>query len=53
MKTIVVAADMAVYNHVNMNYWFYAHGEIASVTSMRNLSGARAAAHLQQLRGAH
>lgn len=41
VEAVEIAADMSTYDHVNTNYWFYGHGEIASVTGMGNLCGVR------------
>lgn len=41
VEAVEIAADMSTYDHVNTNYWFYGHGEIASVTDMGNLCGVR------------
>lgn len=32
VEAVEIAADMAAYDHVNTNYWFYGHQSIASVT---------------------
>ena len=45
VEAVEIAADMATYDHVNTNYWFYGHGEIASVTGMGNLCGVREMQH--------
>ena len=45
VEAVEIAADMAAYGHVNTNYWFYGHQEIASVTGMGNLSGVREMQH--------
>ena len=45
VEAVEIAADMATYDHVNTNYWFYGHQEIASVTGMGNLSGVREMQH--------
>ena len=45
VEAVEIAADMASYDHVNTNYWFYGHGEIASVTGMGNLCGVREMQH--------
>ena len=45
VEAVEIAADMATYDHVNSNYWFYGHQEIASVTGMGNLRGVREMQH--------
>ena len=43
--TVTAAADMATYDHVNTNYWFYGHQAITEVTGMGNLHGVREMQH--------
>ena len=45
VEAVEIASDMAAYDHVNTNYWFYGHQEIASVTGMGNLRGVREMQH--------
>ena len=45
VEAVEIAADMATYDHVNTNYWFYGHQSIASVTGMGNLCGVREMQH--------
>ena len=45
VETVTIAADMAIYDHVNTNYWLYGHGEVTEVTGMGNLSGVREMQH--------
>ena len=45
VEWVTVAADMASYDHVNTNYWFYGHQSIADVTGMGNLHGVREMQH--------
>ena len=54
VEAVEIAADMATYDHVNTNYWFYGHGGDRKRDGHgQPLRRARDAAHLQQLRGAH
>lgn len=41
LETVTIAADMATFDHVNMDYWFYGHTAIASVNGLSNLHGTR------------
>lgn len=45
VEWVTVAADMASYDHVNTNYWFYGHQAITEVAGMGNLRGAREMQH--------
>lgn len=45
VEAVGIAADMAAYDHVNTNYWFYGHQSIADVTGMGNLHGVREMRH--------
>ena len=42
---VEIAADMATYDHVNANYWFYGHQSVTDVTGMGNLHGVREMRH--------
>ena len=44
-EAVETAADMATYDHVDTNYWFYGHQSIADVTGMGNLHGVREMRH--------
>jgi hypothetical protein len=37
LKTVIIAADMAAFNHVNMDCWFYRHTAITSVNRLLSL----------------
>ena len=41
LDTVTIAADMAIFDHVNMDYWFYGHTAITSVNGLSNLRGTR------------
>lgn len=41
LDTVTIAADMATFDHVNMDYWFYGHTAITSVNGLSNLRGSR------------
>ena len=41
LDTVTIAADMATFDHVNMDYWFYGHTAITSVNGLSNLRGTR------------
>ncbi|WP_346695771.1 hypothetical protein [Thermophilibacter mediterraneus] len=45
VEWVTVAADMASYDHVNTNYWFYGHQAITEVEGMGNLRGVREMQH--------
>lgn len=45
VEAVEIAADMATYDHVNTNYWFYGHQSITDVTGMGNLCGVREMQH--------
>ena len=45
VEAVEIAADMATYDHVNTNYWFYRHQSITDVTGMGNLCGVREMQH--------
>ena len=45
VEKVTIAADMAAYEHVNTNYWFYGHQAIAEVAGMGNLRGVREMQH--------
>ena len=45
VEAVGIAADMATYDHVNTNYWFYGHQSITDVTGMGNLHGVREMQH--------
>ena len=45
MEAVEIAADMATYDQVNTNYWFYGHQEIAGVAGIGNLNGVREMRH--------
>ncbi|WP_419049034.1 hypothetical protein [Enorma massiliensis] len=45
VEAVEIAADMATYDHVNTNYWFYGHQSITDVTGMGNLHGVREMQH--------
>ena len=45
VEAVEIASDMATYDHVNTNYWFYGHQSITDVTGMGNLSGVREMQH--------
>ena len=45
VETVTIAADMATYDHVNTNYWFYGHQAITEVAGMGNLHGVREMQH--------
>lgn len=45
VEAVKIAADMATYDHVNTNYWFYGHQSITDVTGMGNLHGVREMQH--------
>lgn len=45
VETVTIAADMVSHDHVNTNYWFYGHWEVAEVTGMGNLNGVREMQH--------
>lgn len=45
VEAVEVAADMATYDHVNTNYWFYGHQSITDVAGMGNLRGVREMQH--------
>ena len=45
VEAVTIAADMAIYDHVNTNYWLYGHGEVTEVTGMGNLNGVREMQH--------
>ena len=40
-----IAADMATYDHVNTNYWFYGHQSITGVAGVGNLHCVRDMQH--------
>ncbi|MBM6953321.1 hypothetical protein [Enorma phocaeensis] len=45
VEAVGIAADMATYDHVNTNYWFYGHQAVTDVTGMGNLHGVREMQH--------
>ena len=45
VEAVGIAADIATYDHVNTNYWFYGHQSITDVTGMGNLHGVREMQH--------
>ena len=45
VEAVEIVADMATYDHVNTNYWFYGHQSITDVTGMGNLNGVREMQH--------
>lgn len=45
VEAVEIASDMVTYDHVNTNYWFYGHQEIAGVAGMGNLRGVREMQH--------
>ena len=45
VERVIVAEDMAAYDHVNANYWLYGHQAVTEVTGMGNLNGVREMQH--------
>lgn len=41
LDTVTIASDMTAFDHVNMDYWFYGHTAITSVSGLSNLRGTR------------
>lgn len=39
--TAIIVADMATFDHANMDYWFYGHTAITTVNGLSNLRGTR------------
>lgn len=45
VETVTIAADMATYDLVNTNYWFYGHQEVTEVTGIGSLGCVREMQH--------
>ncbi|OUO31705.1 hypothetical protein [Olsenella sp. An293] len=45
VEAVGIAPDMATYDHVNTNYWFYGHQAVTVVEGMGNLRGVREMQH--------
>lgn len=41
LSSVSIAADMATFDCVNMDYWFYGHSSVLSVGGLGNLRGTR------------